>query len=228
MAWTGLTCIPHASWSRSSLSSKRQRHVHSSHSLTQIRLPQSPTMVAAEERVELTAKAQELLGYLRCHKSIFLPGVGFNSTTISLMRKNDTGKCVVPLDEIETNRSHLPGASAIEVVVKKEQEIVEMGWNAAKKAGIKGGEPVEKIVKYDMTTFLRVISYAVGAQCTNYVHENNLLMVKMLYSELGVPSTNVAKGIEAMKKAVIADTKDQSVSGSTSDVFDVVINFLKA
>ena len=201
-------------------------------------------MVAADQRVKdkntkkpntktetpkpaLTKKAYELLSYLRCHKSIFFPGQGFNSTTVALTLKNDTGRCLIPEEEIETNRVHLPGATALKIILEKQEELVGKAWGVIeeKQGGL--SEEVEKILKYDLEVFLRVISYAVGANCRNYIARNNFEMAKMLYDELGVGHTVMADAIEAMKMGLMNELDEEESKTKVDKVFGVVIDDLR-
>lgn len=188
-------------------------------------------MIATEHQqtaTELSIKARELLSYVRGHKSIFRPGQGFNSTQVTLFRKNDTGRCFTPLDELATNARMLPGGSVAAFMVVQEDQLVETAVNAAYAVAdnIKSDDTLTEIISFDLRYLLRVISYGAATKSTNFIYENNLGMMKMLHREVGLPSVADVAGLKAAKDAVIAQITDSSLVDSTAACFDVVIEFL--
>lgn len=146
--------------------------------------PASQTrMVAAEATLSMTPEAVTLLSFLRAHKSLFSPGVGYNATSSALMRKNDTGKSAVPTEELDTNAFFLPGKPVGEALLVHWDEVVEAG-RASLSASLPGVSPdsdVGKVLYYDVLMLLRVISYGVLVQNVNFLHENNMAMLVALY-----------------------------------------------
>lgn len=147
-------------------------------------LPASQTrMVAAEATLSMTPEAVTLLSFLRAHKSLFSPGVGYNATSSALMRKNDTGKSAVPAEELDTNAYFLPGKPVGEALLAHWDEVLEAG-RASLSASLPGVSPdsdVGKVLYYDVLMLLRIISYGVLVQNVNFLHENNMAMLVALY-----------------------------------------------
>lgn len=146
--------------------------------------PASQTrMVAAEATLSMTPNAVTLLSFLRAHKSLFSPGVGYNATSSALMRKNDTGKSAVPAAELDTNAYFLPGKAVGEALLAHWDEVVEAGRAslAASLPGVSPDSDVGKVLYYDVGMLLRIISYGVLVQNVNFLHENNVAMLVALY-----------------------------------------------
>lgn len=146
--------------------------------------PASQTrMVAAEATLSMTPNAVTLLSFLRAHKSLFSPGVGYNATSSALMRKNDTGKSAVPAAELDTNAYFLPGKPVGEALLAHWDEVVEAGRAslAASLPGVSPDSDVGKVLYYDVVMLLRIISYGVLVQNVNFLHENNMAMLVALY-----------------------------------------------
>lgn len=146
--------------------------------------PASQTrMVAAEATLSMTPDAVTLLSFLRAHKSLFSPGVGYNATSSALMRKNDTGKSAVPAEELDTNAYFLPGKAVGEALLAHWDEVVEAGRAslAASLPGVSPDSDVGKVLYYDVVMLLRIISYGVLVQNVNFLHENNTAMLVALY-----------------------------------------------
>lgn len=131
----------------------------------------------------MTPEAVTLLSFLRAHKSLFSPGVGYNATSSALMRKNDTGKSAVPAEELVTNAYFLPGKPVGEALLAHWDEVVEAGRAslAASLPGVSPDSDVGKVLYYDVLMLLRVISYGVLVQNVNFLHENNMAMLVALY-----------------------------------------------
>lgn len=152
--------------------------------LSSLLCPASQTrMVAAEATLSMTPDAVTLLSFLRAHKSLFSPGVGYNATSSALMRKNDTGKSAVPAEELDTNADFLPGKAVGEALLTHWDEVVEAGRAslAASLPGVAPDSDEGKVLYYDVVMLLRIISYGVLVQNVNFLHENNMAMLVALY-----------------------------------------------
>lgn len=195
-----------------------------------IRRP-TPRMIATEPQktsTELSVRALELLSYVRGHKSIFNPGVGFNSTQATLCRKNDTAYAFTPLEELATNAYMLPGGSVAAFMVVQEEELVDVATKAAFKTAktIQNDEKLSEIVSYDFRSIIRVVSYGSACKSVDFIHANNLGMMKMLHKEVGIPAEADVTGLEAAKEAVLAQITDSTLVDSTAACFDTVIAFM--
>lgn len=192
--------------------------------------PASQTrMVAAEATLSMTPNAVTLLSFLRAHKSLFSPGVGYNATSSALMRKNDTGKSAVPAAELDTNAYFLPGKPVGEALLAHWDEVVEAGRAslAASLPGVSPDSDVGKVLYYDVVMLLRIISYGVLVQNVNFLHENNMAMLVALYDEMSVPSSVMPTVVRAMKDATIKLIDADLVDG-TSACFEEVAQGLCA
>lgn len=189
----------------------------------------STRMVAAEATLSMTPNAVTLLSFLRAHKSLFSPGVGYNATSSALMRKNDTGKSAVPAAELDTNAYFLPGKPVGEALLAHWDEVVEAGRAslAASLPGVSPDSDVGKVLYYDVVMLLRIISYGVLVQNVNFLHENNMAMLVALYDEMSVPSSVMPTVVRAMKDATIKLIDADLVDG-TSACFEEVAQGLCA
>lgn len=186
-------------------------------------------MVAAEATLSMTPEAVTLLSFLRAHKSLFSPGVGYNATSSALMRKNDTGKSAVPAEELDTNAYFLPGKPVGEALLAHWDEVLEAG-RASLSASLPGVSPdsdVGKVLYYDVLMLLRIISYGVLVQNVNFLHENNMAMLVALYDEMSVPPSVMPTVVRAMKDATIKLIDADLVDG-TSACFEEVAQGLVA
>lgn len=189
----------------------------------------STRMVAAEATLSMTPEAVTLLSFLRAHKSLFSPGVGYNATSSALMRKNDTGKSAVPAEELDTNAYFLPGKPVGEALLAHWDEVLEAG-RASLSASLPGVSPdsdVGKVLYYDVLMLLRIISYGVLVQNVNFLHENNMAMLVALYDEMSVPPSVMPTVVRAMKDATIKLIDADLVDG-TSACFEEVAQGLVA
>lgn len=177
----------------------------------------------------MTPNAVTLLSFLRAHKSLFSPGVGYNATSSALMRKNDTGKSAVPAAELDTNAYFLPGKPVGEALLAHWDEVVEAGRAslAASLPGVSPDSDVGKVLYYDVVMLLRIISYGVLVQNVNFLHENNMAMLVALYDEMSVPSSVMPTVVRAMKDATIKLIDADLVDG-TSACFEEVAQGLCA
>lgn len=187
-------------------------------------------MVATEPATTTTTlslKARELLSYVRGHKSIFHPGDGFTATHCALFRKNDTGRCFTPLVELATNAHMLPAGSVAAMMVVQEDSLVETAVEAVfeKYPMLRDDETLLEIVSFDLRYLLRVISYGAACQSTDFIHTNNIGMMKMLHEEVGFPVNADQIGLNAARKAVLSQS-DSAFLDTTTACFDVVINHL--
>lgn len=173
----------------------------------------------------------ELLSWVRAHKSIFSPGIGFTATHLALYRKNDTGRCLVPADELDCNASMLPGVDVARSILENHDAIVEKAKAdvLAVAPELEDEEsPITSIFWHDLAYFLRVVSYGIAVTSSDYIHANNLGMVKELYSEIGLSPAAVSTGINSLKSSVLADVSDAELKKSTSECFDIFSSFMKS
>lgn len=188
-------------------------------------------MVAASAADTLSPRAAELLSWVRAHKSIFSPGEGFTATHLALYRKNDTGRCLVPADELDCNAEMLPGVDVARSILENNEAILEKAKAdvLAVAPELKDEEsPVTKIFWHDLAYFLRVVSYGVAVTSPDYIHANNLGMVKQLYGEIGLSQAAVDAGITSLKSSVVVDVSDAELKKSTAECFDVLANFMQS
>lgn len=176
----------------------------------------------------LTPRAVELLSYIRGHKSIFRPGVGFNSTTITLFRKSDTGRLFTPPDELSTNAHVLPAVDVAAFIHDNNQEIVESGVAAvvAIMPEVDTDDRLRDILHHNFKTILRAVSYAAAVQVFDFVHENNIGMMRMLHEELGVSSNTIATAVEAMRDIILTSVTDADLVKSTTTCFEIICEHL--
>lgn len=177
----------------------------------------------------LSDQAIVLLSYLRGHKSVFLPGNGFKGSTAALCKKNDTAREFTPEDQLETNASLLPGVAVAGIMVRTSDELILQAvqttlsaWGSTKKGSPDESEQdvIADVLKYNYEALFRAVSYGAACQAVDYLHPDNIAMMKMLHEEMGVPSTAVAAGIDAVRDAVVEQVDDDAVSESTAQCFD--------
>jgi hypothetical protein len=186
----------------------------------------APHMVAtaAPSGAALSGRAEELLSWVRAHKSIFSPGAGFTATHLALYRKNDTARCMVPADELDCNADMLPGVEVARVMLEK----ADATFEAAKAAVLKVApelateDAMAKIFWHDLRYYARVASYGIGCGSTDYLHANNLGMVRELYREIGLSGQAVQTGIATLKATVLEDVSDPAMASLVADCFDVL------
>lgn len=192
----------------------------------------APRMIAAEPATatELSLHAIQLQSYVRGHKSIFRPGRGFNSTTITLFRKNDTGRSYTPLEELSTNAAMLPGGAVAAQMLMKHDELLRVALAAAVETApeISRDDTLQDVFNHDVTFMLRVISYGAACQASDFIHENNMGLMKLLHAEVGIPHSAISNAILAVKKEILQTINEQHLILSTAECFDVVADFMAA
>lgn len=193
-------------------------------------------MVAAEpvadtaKTTELSSHAIMLISFLRGHKSVFQPGEGFSATTSLLFKKNDTARLFTPQNELDINTVHLPGVSVASVMVAKQKEYVNLAVTTADAhmGTAESDSTISDILRYNFTALLRAISYGAACQLTDFVHMNNIGMMRMLHEDMGVAHATVAAALNAVKDEVLAVVADDAdVVKSTSICFDIIIDGLE-
>lgn len=175
--------------------------------------------------VPLSAKATDLKSYIRAHKSIFYPGEGFLAMASALTRKNDTGRCLIPAVELETNAHILPGRVAAEYILNSAEELVKA---AIEQVGADKGTQAEEIVTYDMNYVLRVTSYAVAVGSLNFIDANNLGMMRELHQEVGINAKRFSKAVANIGEKIAAAMEDQSVAENTKACFVTIADALRS
>lgn len=183
---------------------------------------------ATPNKVEISRHARDLRGYLRAHKSIFNPGTGFLATTITLTRKNDTGRMLIPAVELETNSHVLPGRVSAEYILENNDTLVETAANSVLSTVPNVSEQVAEIIRHDLAYILRVTSYAVAVQATDFVHDNNLAIMRELHNEVGVPTTSFCAALTTMSEQIISAVSDKSTAETTRECFKIVSDALAA
>lgn len=199
----------------------------------------APRMIATESVSEsvasttttktvLSDRAVQLLAYIRGHKSIFSPGEGFMATHLALFRKNDTGRSFTPLDELATNAHMLPGGSVAAMMLVQQDDLIAKGIEIAKTLvpNLAADDVLTEILEYDIRTILRTISYGAACHSVNFIHENNMGMMKMLHQEIGIPDGTVTKVLSSLKDIVVSQISDDVLVAPTSDCFDAVGDFM--
>ena len=178
--------------------------------------------------MELSRHARDLRGYIRAHKSIFSPGAGFLATTITLTRKNDTGRMLIPAVELETNAHVLPGRGGAEYILENNDALVEKAVNTVLAAIPDVSDEVAEIVRYDLGYVLRVTSYAVAVQSTDFLHDNNLAIMRELHAEAKIPVSVFCEALIAMGEEVASTLSDEAIAATTRDCFKVISDALAA
>lgn len=122
----------------------------------------------------------------------------------------------------------LPGGSVAAFMLVQEDQLVDTAMNAAYAAAdnVKSDDTLTEMLSFDLRYLLRVISYGAATKSTNFIHDNNLGMMKMLHDQVGLSAVADVAGLNAAKDAVIAQITDNSLVESTAACFDVVIDFL--
>lgn len=189
-----------------------------------------PRMVAVEPTktgTVLSQHAQDLMSYVRGHKSIFRAGEDFDSTQVTLFRKNDTGRSFTPLDELATNAHVLPGGSVAAMLLVQKDEFTKIALSAIEKQSphIMDDDTLYGILEYDLIVLLRTISYGAACQVTDFIHDNNMGVMKMLHDEAGIPKDSIPTAIIAVKEAVLSQIAEADLIDSTGQCFDVVHDF---
>jgi Phycobilisome protein len=182
----------------------------------------------AETGTVLSPEAIKLLSWVRAHKSIFSPGVGFTATHLALYRKNDTGRCMVPEIELDTNAHMLPGVDIARKMYIERVEVVDKAIADVSAAvpGLADDTAIAKIFFHDIAYFYRVLSYAIAVTSVDYIHANNLGMVKALYADIGLSGKAVTTAIASLRASTLAFTSDPTLSESTAACFDVLSAFM--
>jgi Phycobilisome protein len=172
----------------------------------------------------LSHRAAQLLGYLRAHKSIFSPGLGFKATHLALYRKNDTGKSLVPEDELVTNAAMLPGVDVARLMLQIRDETLEHAKEQvlAVAPAMAEDATLANMLWFDLAYIFRVASYGIGVTSLNFIHEDNISMLKELYEEIGMPKVAVSTGINSLKEAVTSRVLDENLKQISSDCFDAI------
>lgn len=183
-----------------------------------------PQMVATEPVTEastsetLSERAMELMSYVRGHKSIFRPGVGFSSVSGTLCRKNDTARLLTPPDELETNAKELPGVSVARVIYDQADSLVNAAQNAAEDVYplLASDEFLADIVRHDVSAVLRAISFGVAVQSKDFLHDNNSALMKALHDEVDIPGDAMVAALNTVRDTVLSqinnDLRDVTAS----------------
>lgn len=180
-------------------------------------------MTDVSTKTELSDQALVLISYIRGHKTVFQPGEGFISTTTTLFKKNDTAHTFTPLDELETNKHVLPGGEVAAFMVSQKDDLMSTALQAAERIkSISSDDVLLDIFQYDMFALLRVISYAVASGSMDFLHENNVNIMKLLHEDVGIPPSVVPSALNAVKDFVLANISDSTVAKSTATCFDIV------
>lgn len=102
----------------------------------------------------------------------------------------------------------------------------------AEKTGIRIWQQLEhdkllnEIYVYDINYILRVISYGIATQSSDFIHSNNMGIMKLMHEEIGFPTGLISSALLDVKKAVLEDVNNASVVPKTAECFDVVIDFM--
>lgn len=191
-----------------------------------------PRMVATEPVTEpatsedtLSERAMELMSYIRGHKSIFRPGIGFSSVAGTLSRKNDTVRMFTPPDELQTNAKELPGVSVALLLHDQADALTDAAQQAAKEVHpcVSSDDIVTDIFRYDVNAILRAISYGAAVQTNDFLHDNNAAMMTALHDEVGIPSQAMLAALNAVKDIVLPQV-DDNLRDSTASCFQTACN----
>lgn len=174
----------------------------------------------------LSDQAIVLMSYLRGHKSVFLPGNGFKGSTAALFKKNDTARAFTPEDQLETNARLLPGGTVAGIMVRTSDTLISQAVQTTLSAWSNGSadeseqDVIADVLKYNYEALFRAVSYGAACQAVDYLHPDNIAMMKMLHEEVGIPAVAVAAGIDAVRDAVVEQVDDDAVHESTVQCFD--------
>lgn len=186
------------------------------------------TTEAAGTGAKLSARARDLKGYLRAHKSIFRAGDGFASTQAILCRKNDTGRMLIPLDELQTNEPNLPGAGVARFMLEHHESLLEKACEAAfaVQGELKTDQVLKEIVQHDMALVYRVVSYAIAVSSSSFLHENNVAILAEFHREVGFTRDARNKGLESLSEAIVGAASDAEVAQNVSECFKMLASAL--
>lgn len=175
-------------------------------------------------KTELSDRAITLISYIRGHKSVFQPGRGFTAASTTLFKKNDTARQFTSMEELVTNDYTLPGGQIAAIMVDQKDDLLLTAMDAAESVmpSAKTDETIIDILHYDISALLRAISYGAACQSLDFLHENNVNMMKALHDEAGIPSIVVPTAINAVKDVVLEQVSDRIVAETTAVCFDVV------
>lgn len=173
-----------------------------------------PRMVATEPVTEastsetLSDRAMELISYIRGHKSIFRPGIGFSSVSGTLCRKNDTARLFTPPDELKTNAKELPGVSVALLIHDQAESLIEAALNAAENVypPSTSDQLIADIVHHDLTTVLRAVSFGIAVRSEDFLHDNNAAMMKALHDEVGFPGQAMVAALNTIRDIILSQT----------------------
>lgn len=188
-------------------------------------------MVATEPVTEevtttsLSERAMELMSYVRGHKSIFQAGKGFYSVPGTLFRKNDTARLFTPVDELHTNASELPGMPVALFMVENSDALVDTAFEAAQQVypSLGSDDDIVDILRYDVLTILRTVSYGAAVKSNDFLQGNNAAMLRLLHEEVGIPREAMTAALNAAKDMVINGV-DAELRDSTASCFRVVLD----
>lgn len=194
------------------------------HNRAATRMIATEPMTDVPLKTELSDNALVLMSYIRGHKSIFRPGKGFTSTTTTLFKKNDTARLFTPMDELETNKAVLPGGEVAGFMVSRKDDLMSTALQAAESvsSSISSDDVLLDIFKYDMTALLRAISYGVATGSSEFLHENNITIMKLLHDDVGISELVIPSALNAVKDFIVANVSDPSVAKSTVNCFEIV------
>jgi Phycobilisome protein len=131
---------------------------------------------------------------------------------------------MVPEEELNTNARMLPGVEVARAMLLSKDEVVgkAIAEVSAAVPGIADDEVVAKIFFHDIAYFYRVLSYAVAVTSADFMHANNVGMVRALYAEIGLPDVAVTTALASLKASTLALTSDPSLAKSTASCFDAL------
>ncbi|KAI0566484.1 Phycobilisome protein [Gracilaria domingensis] len=217
MAFIPLTALPRSAATNSfaaKTSLPRRRPAHVSRT--------APSMVLTEKAktAALTPRAKQLQSYIQCHKSLFRAGEDFSATAATLFRKNDTARVLTPLDELATNANMLPGGPVAATILVHIEEIE----NKISEAAAQLDEVVQSVFQRNVRLLVRVVSYGIAAGSADYMHENNVGIMRLLNQELGIESTFVESTLLAVRDLILERHTESSLIELTTECFDSLIH----
>ncbi|EME28147.1 uncharacterized protein Gasu_43150 [Galdieria sulphuraria] len=191
---------------------------------------ESSTHVRKQLADSLNEEALKLVGFLHGHRTLFVAGKGFDTAAATLFRKLDTASAcptvgknksitynrlcflndVLQLQELNVNRSSLPGIEAVIPIVTNKQHIIDV---LSQNAHIENGQipreeeeeedtVVETVLFSLFQKFFRMLVYAIATFSIDYVDENSFILLENLFREMKVEKSVITQRFNILKEQI--------------------------
>ncbi|GJD07341.1 hypothetical protein Gasu2_17070, partial [Galdieria sulphuraria] len=171
---------------------------------------ESSTHVRKQLADSLNEEALKLVGFLHGHRTLFVAGKGFDTAAATLFRKLDTASACPTLQELNVNRSSLPGIEAVIPIVTNKQHIIDV---LSQNAHIENGQipreeeeeedtVVETVLFSLFQKFFRMLVYAIATFSIDYVDENSFILLENLFREMKVEKSVITQRFNILKEQI--------------------------